>query len=441
VLAVDALPVTHSGKLSDSAVRNAVNGQPVGNTAALRNPECLDAIRRHPGLDAAATRALRRAPLPPLRDGADASELEAWLTVLWERLFGFGPIARDDSFFDLGGDSLLGAALIAEVQETTHSGVTLATLLVAPTIAQLAATIHSGVAQTGSRMLVPLRAGSGTPVFWVHSLAGTVMECLGVLGAMRSPRPFYALHAKGLDGDEAPLADVREMAALYIDEMRRVQPHGPYTLVGYSFGGLVAFEVARQLHRAGERIERLCLIDTYVHAHCLPWLHWVGYEAHYVARQWRMLRAVPAGQLKGFLVAKAVGALDKVRLRAGRVAHRPVPDIAHMPPAMQRMREAMRVAMATYRPLAYDAGPIHYVRAAFPVGDLCNPMPVWRLVARRGLEIAHAKGSHIDMILEQHAASLAATLDRLLVGDSAPPHSERSGRNAVPGGEGIWVNI
>ena len=105
------------------------------------------------------------------------------------------------------------------------------------------------------------------------------------------------------------------------------------------------------------------------------------------------------------------------------------------------MREAMRVAMATYRPLAYDAGPIHYVRAAFPVGDLCNPMPVWRLVARRGLEIAHAKGSHIDMILEQHAASLAATLDRLLVGDSAPPHSERSGRNAVPGGEGIWVNI
>jgi acetoacetyl-CoA synthetase len=437
VLAVDALPLTHSGKLSDSAVRNAVNGLPVGNTAALRNPECLDAIRAHPGLDVAAMRA-GHAPLPPPGDSVEA--LEAWLTLLWERLFGFGPIARDDNFLDLGGDSLLGAALVSEVEEATKSGVTLATLMLAPTIARLAAAIRGGVAQTGSRIIVPLRAGDGAPVFWIHSLAGTVMECLGVLGAMNSRRPFYGVHAKGLDGDEAPLANVAQMAALYIDEIRRVQPHGPYTLVGYSFGGLVAFEVARELHRRGERIERLCLLDTYVHAHCLPWLDWVGYEAQFIARHWRMLRAVKAAERRRYLAAKVVGAFDKIRLRAGRLALRPVQDIAHLPSAHQRMREAMRVAMTTYRPGRYDAGPIHYVRAALPLGDLCNPMPVWRRVARRGLDVTPARGSHIDMILEQHAASLAATLDRLLAGESSS--TERRGdRDAVPGSEGIWVNI
>lgn len=312
---------------------------------------------------------------------------------------------------------------------------------VAPTIERFVDGIRSDAAQLDSRTVVPMRAGTGTPVFWLHSLAGTVMECLTVLRTMNSPRPFYALHAKGLEGDEAPLSNVREMAALYISEMRRVQPQGPYTLVGYSFGGLVAFEIAQQLHRAGERIERLCLIDTYVHAHCLPWLHWVGYEAKYVARQWRMLCAVPAVERRRYLAAKAAGAMDELRLRAGRTAHRPVPDIAHFPPALLRMREAMRVALTIYRPQAYDAGPIHYVRAALPVGDLCEPMPVWRRVARRGLEIAQARGSHIDMIHEQHAASLAATLDRLLVGERARGAGRSGGIDAVPGSEGIWVTI
>ncbi|MFP3607486.1 phosphopantetheine-binding protein, partial [Paraburkholderia sp. SIMBA_053] len=91
----------HSGKPSEAAARDAINGLPVANAAALRNPECLDVIRQHPALNLA----MRTLPPP----GTPREALEPYLQALWESLFCFSPIARDDNFFDLGGDSLLAA--------------------------------------------------------------------------------------------------------------------------------------------------------------------------------------------------------------------------------------------------------------------------------------------------------------------------------------------
>ncbi|MEX3937770.1 acetoacetate--CoA ligase [Paraburkholderia phymatum] len=428
ILAVDELPVTHSGKLSDAAVRNAVNGLPVKNTAALRNPASLDAIRQHPGLVTAAANAPAK-PLPPV--GETAAELEGYLIALWEKLFGFYPIGRDDNFFDLGGDSLLGAALVSEVEEATGSKVTLATLLVAPTIAALAAEIRSEVRSTVSQTLVRMRDGAGMPVFWIHSIAGTVMECLRVVGAMKSPRPFYGLHAKGVNGDEEPLRDVSEMASSYIREIRKVQPHGPYTLIGYSFGGLVAFEIAQQLHRSGERIGLLCLLDTHVNDGCLPWRDWLSYQARYAKRQWQQWREVQPSQRWRFLSAKLAGMVDKIRLQRGQMAHNPEPEIVHMPPALLRMREGMRVAMATYRLDAYQASPLHYVRATVRVSNMCDPLPAWRHVARRGLEISQTGGGHVDMILGRNVEPLASLLDRVLTGGGASGSSSDLGFGAM----------
>ncbi|HEY3596920.1 MAG TPA: acetoacetate--CoA ligase [Paraburkholderia sp.] len=418
VMQVDALPVTHSGKPSETAARNAVNGLPVSNAGALRNPECLDAIRHHPAL------AVTVRELPP--PGDTIEQLEQYLQALWERLFDLSPISPGDSFFDLGGDSLLAAAMIAELRQATGATISLATLLTAPTIAQLAASIRGSHAAEPSQTVVPMRAGSGTPVFWVHSMAGSVMECLSVVNALRTPRPFYGLHARGLNGEAPPLQDVAQMAASYIVEMRNVQPQGPYSLIGYSFGGLVAFEIARQLHRAGEQIERLCLVDTYVHERCLPWGDWLRFQFNYVARQWKTFSELPLAQRRQFVSRKLAGAADKIRLRFGHMAHAPFPEIAHFPPVLVRVREAMRVAMTTYRPGTYSAGPIHYVRAALPVFDRGDPLPLWRRVARRGLAVANVDGSHVDMILEPNVALLAATLDRVFGDDVSPGHDTMS---------------
>jgi acetoacetyl-CoA synthetase len=189
----------------------------------------------------------------------------------WERLFEFAPIGRDDNFFELGGHSLLAARMLAEIHQTTGRAMPLATLMIAPTIARLAAAIDESARQPASSpILLQVRAGEGTPIFLAHSVSGSVMECLTLVNALHSRRPVYGLQAHGLDGEQPMHRRVEDMAASYVEQMRRVQPSGPYAIAGFSFGGLVAFEIAQQLSRAGERIELLCLLDTYVHEHFLP---------------------------------------------------------------------------------------------------------------------------------------------------------------------------
>ena len=392
IIAVDALPVTHNGKLSEVAARNAVNGFPIGNAAALRNPGCLDAIRSHPALDLV-TRAL-----PPV--GESREQLERHLQAQWEKLFAFEPIDRDDNFFDLGGHSLLAVRLLADIHASTGRTIPLATLLIAPTIARLAAAIDNGALTPSSPTLVPMRAGTGTPLFLAHSVSGSVMEYWALVGALHSPRPVYGLQAHGLDDGQSVQRRVEDMAADYIEQMRSVQPSGPYAVAGYSFGGLLAFEIAYQLWRAGEQIELLCLLDTYVDAQCLPWRARMRYGCSYVQRQWRKLRAVPGSQLLGYLT--------------DRMAHRPDAFTAALPPALRSVREAMWAAMSRYRPRLYDAGPIVYVRATTRQDDRSEPMPLWRRVAHGGLEIAEVPGNHNDMIVEPNVQLVAAALDRAL---------------------------
>lgn len=402
IIAVDELPVTHNGKLSEAAARDAVNGSRACNVTALRNPECLEAIRNHP--------ALNLAPRELPRTGESREQLERLLQAQWESLFGFAPIGRDDNFFELGGHSLLAARLLKDVHRLTGHTIPLATLLIAPTIARLARAIENNVLPPSSPVLV--RAGTGAPLFVVHGMSGTVMECWALVAALRSPRPVHGLQARGLDGEETAQQRVEDMAASYIEQMRTVQPSGPYSVAGYSFGGLVALEIAQQLLRAGEQIELLCLLDTRVQARYLPWHASMRYWCDLAGRRWRTLRELPASQGFEYLTGRLVGVVDQMRMRVGRMPHRPEPYAFPMPPALLRVRETMRLAMATYRPRPYHAGPIVYVRALSSQGEYGDPMPLWRRVARNGLVIADVPGSHSEMIAEPHLRLVAAALDR-----------------------------
>jgi acetoacetyl-CoA synthetase len=406
IIAVDSLPVTHNGKLSEAAARNAVNGLPVFNTAALRNPECLDAIRNHPALNHA-TRELPSA-------GASRQQLEQRLQAQWENLLGFGPINRDDNFFELGGHSLLGVRLLSELSTLTGRTIPLATLLTASTIARLAEVIDDSALPSSSPVLVPVRNGVGNALFLMHSLSGSVMECWALVAALRTSRPVYGLQAIGLDGDEPVQKRVEDMARGYIEQMRTVQPRGPYALAGYSFGGLVALEVAQQLLRAGEQVEVLCLLDTYVNERCLPWSAWIRYQCRYMAGHGRTLRELPASQRLRYLTTKFVGALDRVRMRAGRLALRADPNTEGMPPTLRRVRASLRAAMIAYRPLPYRASPIVYLRAVIPERELGDPLPLWKRVARAGLVVVQVPGGHPDMITEPNVQTVAAALDHAL---------------------------
>jgi amino acid adenylation domain-containing protein len=193
---------------------------------------------------------LERAFLAP-QDG-----LQRELAKIWERVLGVRPIGIADNFFDLGGHSLLAVKLIAEIEKKFTKRVAPATLFQSPTILELAEIIRRGPASWSSLVRVQ-PGGTRTPFFWI----------LGDLSNAFLPRyldsdqPLYGLEHQSQDGKPAGYTSVETIAAHYLGEMRRVQAQGPYYLGGYSFGSVVALEVAQQLKDQAEEVSLLVLLD------------------------------------------------------------------------------------------------------------------------------------------------------------------------------------
>ena len=188
----------------------------------------------------------------------------AQLTRIWQELLGVEPIGIDQNYFDLGGDSILAVQLFAHIQKVFQIKLPVATLFEAPTIEELARILCRETAPTsGWSPLVAIQpAGSRAPFFCVHGAGGNVLIYRDLSRHLGSDQPFYGLQSQGLDGSCPPLDKIEDMAALYVKEIQRVRPHGPYFLGGYCGGGTIAFEVAQQLQAEGEQIALLALFDT-----------------------------------------------------------------------------------------------------------------------------------------------------------------------------------
>ncbi|KFA93195.1 non-ribosomal peptide synthetase [Archangium violaceum] len=229
-VALEALPLTPNGKL---------------DRKALPAPEAS-----HGGLE--------QTFIPP-RDA-----LELVVARVFEETLGVRPVGVRSNFFELGGHSLLAVRLMARIREATGRELPLATLFRAPTVEQLAALLRQESPLPWSP-LVPLSGGGEkTPLFLVHPVGGNVFSYTGLARQLGSERPVFGLQAQGLDGLGAPLSSVEEMAALYVETIRTVQPSGPYLLGGWSLGGVIAYEMACQLRQRGEEVALVALIDSYV---------------------------------------------------------------------------------------------------------------------------------------------------------------------------------
>jgi amino acid adenylation domain-containing protein len=191
----------------------------------------------------------------------DAIEIE--LTALWQQVLGVKSIGIKDNFFDLGGNSLLAVRLLGEIDLVWHQKLPLATFIAAPTIEQFSIVLRQEQGSTTWSSLVPIESrGSRTPLFCIHPVGGNVLEYYPLAYRLGPEQPMYGLQSQGLDGVQAPLTQIEAMAANYINEIQTVQPNGPYVLAGYSFGGLVAFEIACQLESQGEKVKLLALLDN-----------------------------------------------------------------------------------------------------------------------------------------------------------------------------------
>jgi phthiocerol/phenolphthiocerol synthesis type-I polyketide synthase E len=185
------------------------------------------------------------------------------LLRIWQDQLGVEGITSDQNFFDLGGDSSLAVRMFAEVEKVFGVKLPLATLYDAPTVVELARVIGGETASAGWSPLVAIQpSGSRPPLFCMHGAGGTVLMYRDLSRRLGGDQPFYGLQALGLDGSRDPLTTIEEMAAVYVKEIRKVQPAGPYFISGYCMGGTVAYEVAQQLQQQGETVAMLALFDT-----------------------------------------------------------------------------------------------------------------------------------------------------------------------------------
>ncbi|NQE34731.1 type I polyketide synthase [Microcoleus asticus] len=206
---------------------------------------------------------------------APRNEMEQIIAQIWQDFLGIESIGIYDDFFELGGDSLLGIQLTSKLSKTLQKKISPNSLLNAPTIATLAeflemtnsssATAKEKNRRLNSSLLVQLHKGSSQkqPFFLIHPVGGSVYSYRYLAYNLEADLPVYGLQARGLDGEGEPLTQIEEMAKSYLGLLQTVQPVGPYHLGGWSLGGLVAFEIAQQLHQQGQEVSNLVMIDSF----------------------------------------------------------------------------------------------------------------------------------------------------------------------------------
>ncbi|MES1243430.1 MAG: amino acid adenylation domain-containing protein [Acidobacteriota bacterium] len=187
----------------------------------------------------------------------DLFELE--VARIWEGLLGREPVGARDDFFELGGHSLLAVRLMARIRERLGRRLPVAALFRGSTVERLARLVRESGDPVRREPLVELQpSGSAQPLFCVHPIGGNVLCYLGLARALGRDQPVY-----GLQSPDGSPEDLEGMAALYVEALRAVAPEGPYRLAGWSMGGVVAFEMARQLREQGSEVELLALIDAF----------------------------------------------------------------------------------------------------------------------------------------------------------------------------------
>lgn len=226
VVVLDELPLTANGKVDTASL------------AELQSQ--LEVLTERP-------------VLPP------RTAVEQLIADLWQQELMLDSVSIGDNFFELGGNSLIAVALINRINRSTGSTLPLQVIFQSPTIEQLAARVADGT--TSLSRLVRLSGTDGqAPIFCWPGLGGFTMNLRLLAERAGRGRPFYGVQAHGVNPGEQPYPSLQQMAAADVEAIKRLQPEGPYSLWGYSFGARVAFETAYQLEQAGDRVRELVLI-------------------------------------------------------------------------------------------------------------------------------------------------------------------------------------
>jgi acetoacetyl-CoA synthetase len=342
--------------------------------------------------------------------GTAPDGVAAEVAGIWERNLGQPPNGPAADFFDCGGDSLKALKFIADLERTFGRELSITLVNERPTFGA----ICRGLCATDPAAYDPLvliKAGSGRPpLHIIHGIGGTIMELFPLGRNMTYPGAVYGLQARGLDGRAKPHDTVGAMAAEYLAAIRSHQPRGPYQLCGFSFGGLVALEMAQRLRQSGEEVSFLGMIDTLPNVRRWPMQVWLAYVLRRTARRTKDLIAIPVRDWAPYLATQASRARRILtwRLRASGDASPLLPSASvEIPAHIEAVMQSAVGASARYRPAAYR-GTLTLLRPDVPNPDFTHPEVFWRRYAR-DLRVHLIPGAH-GSILSEPNVSVAAQL-------------------------------
>jgi amino acid adenylation domain-containing protein len=339
---------------------------------------------------------------------APQTPLERQLVEIWEDLLETRPIGTRDDFFALGGHSLTAARLVARIEDATGGTLPVSTLLSAPTIERLARVL-TGETRRGSGIVVPFRrSGSRPPVFMVAGVGGHVLIFRELAELLGDDQPVYGLQGIGVDGSEAPINCMEDIAARFIREVRSVRSEGPCVIAGWSMGGVIAYEMGVQMVAAGDPPAAIIVMDAYA-----PWaVSWKDRLRTHLARfRQRSLRSKVE-----YAIQRVTHRFEVLQRRLG------VDNLAEGLDGQtaERVRQsslAQYEAFRQYRPrpLAADifllrAEQTHEIRD--PRAE--DPQLGWRTLVRGGIHVMPIPGSHTHIFTGSNVRVLAATLSRCL---------------------------
>ncbi|MEM7114000.1 MAG: condensation domain-containing protein [Chloroflexota bacterium] len=361
---------------------------------------------------------------------ASRTTTEQALTQIWSEVLGIPRVSIEDQFFALGGDSIKALQIFTRIEQQFGKKLPISLLFGDPTVAQMAAAIaEDDETLPRDPVLVPLNeSGTRPPIFFTHGVFGSLVWLTNILPLLEADQPAYGLQAVGLQADAEPDTTIEAMAARYIKAMQRIQPTGPYYLAGYCFGGIVAYEIARQLELLGSEIALLAIIDTIpstVDDNLRPIydplrLQAIRDSAPYWLRGykefggWRLKERVEA------MLGRGIGPQADVNAISDRDAelHYLADFTATGSDNQQTITRINQLAGDLYIPKPYN-GHITLFKAQLlgvrhALFGPVDPTSRWQILAEQGLSVRSVSGSHVGLLTNPDVIDLATQLNEVL---------------------------
>ena len=379
-------------------------------------------VDRHKLVDAGVT---SEAAVAPESEGL--GEIERTLLGMFRSVLDRNDLGIDDDFFASGGHSLAAARLFAKIEAQLGKRLPLVTMFEAPTIRQLAMILRDKEWSPKWSPLVPIRAnGTRRPLFLVHAIAGNVLNYKRLDAHLPANQPIYALQAAGLRDRRMETTTIEEVARTYLTELRSVQPEGPYYLGGFSSGGVVAYEMAQQLVRAGQDVATLLLFDTSVEPTAAALFRSGRFRRaalRAVRAFWWNLGYLMRTGPRSFVQRKAHNFFLNLRIMLYQIQSAYTKALGIPPPAsFLTVEEVFIRALEEYVPEPYAGRAVLFRTEDSHSYDPDN-VATWNKLFRRGLDLADVVGDHETVFEEPQVKGLAKAIASYLEGGASEPGS------------------